>query len=320
MTTQSRTIVRLLIVGLLLLGSLAGAQEAEEQVYEIGPGDVLRLNVPQLPELDGEITVQSDGSIYVQQVGEVNVAGLSLSEAEELIGRRLRLFDPAVGDVVLSVMEYNALRVFTLGAVANPGALNFETPPTVWEVLRAAGGPTGEANLASCRIIAEEDGRPRSRIVDLSGYLSGEGLPDDVLRSGDTLIVPLIAEGSVGVPASRGVQVFGGVGVPTTVPIQGPTDLVSVLMLAGAPLENARLAKVDWVHRDRQAATSVASRVDMRQFLEDGKASGNPLIYPGDVVYMHYQRPGWLERNLPLFLALVTTTTTALLAYDRLSE
>ena len=145
-------------------------------------------------------------------------------------------------------------------------------------------------------------------------------LPDDVLQSGDTLIVPLIAEGSVGVPASRGVQVFGGVGVPTTVPIQGPTDLVSVLMLAGAPLENARLAKVDWVHRDRQAATSVASRVDMRHFLEDGKASGNPLIYPGDVVYMHYQRPGWLERNLPLFLALVTTTTTALLAYDRLSE
>ncbi len=307
-----------IMLAVVLLGS-GVAQEAGE-VYRIGAGDVLRLNVPQLPDLDGELTVQTDGTIYVQQVGEVGVAGLSLAEAEELIGRRLRLFDPTASEVVLGVVEFNALRVFALGAVSSPGTYTFETPPTLWEVLRAAGGPAENANMASCRVLSVVDGRLVSTSVDLSGYLTGMGMPDIVMRGGDTLVVPLVADGTVGIPATQGVQVFGGVAQPTTVPLQEPTELITVLMLAGAPVVDAELHKVDWVHRGNSGRSSVAQRVDMRIFLEEGGPAGNPLIYPGDVIYLPQRRAGWIQEYLPLILSVVATTTTALLAYDRLQD
>jgi len=319
--TRPKFLIMMTVLAALSLSSVvAVAQDTEQDVYRIGAGDVLRLNVPQLPDLDGEITVQTDGSIYVQQVGEVAVAGLTLLEAEELLGRRLRLFDPSVAEVVLGVVEFNALRVFAHGAVSTPGAYTFETPPTLWEVLRAAGGPAENANLASCRVLSMVDGGLVSTSLDLSGYITGTGLPELVLRGGDTLVVPLVADGVVGVPASQGVQVFGGVNQPTTVPLTTPTELITILMLAGAPLEDAELNKVDWVHRGASGERRAAVRVNMRKFLEEGADEGNPLIYPGDVVYLPQRRASWFQEHLPLILSVVATTTTALLAFDRLGE
>lgn len=310
--------VMVFALALCLMPSAANAQE-DGPVYRIGSGDVLQLNVPQLPALDGELNVQANGTVYVAQVGEVALAGLTLAEGEELLERRLQLFDPRVTDVVLGMAEYNALRVFALGAVVNAGPHTFEAPPTLWDVLRAAGGPDDNANLAACRIMAVVDGRPVSTTVDLSGYLAGTDLPDRLLRGGDTLIVPTIADGIVGVPASLGVQVFGGVRQPTTVPIQEPTELITVLMLSGAPLENARLRQVNWVHRSF-GGQDTAVKVDMRMFLEEGSPVGNPLIHPGDVVYVPHDRPNWLQRNLPLMLTVSGTVTAAIIAYDRVAN
>jgi protein involved in polysaccharide export with SLBB domain len=312
----------LLVAAVMLAAVGAWAQSAATgDVYRVGVGDVLRLAVPQAAELDGEETVQTDGTVYVNQVGKVSLAGLTIAEAEEMLLRRLRLIDPSITEVVLSVMEYNALRIFALGALNSPGSYTFQAPPTLWEVLRAAGGPGENASLANCRVISIEDGRPVSRTVNLSGYLTGVDFPSDVLNGGDTLVVPLVADGVVGVPTTMGVQVFGGVVTPTTVPINEPTDLLSVLMLAGSTSETAELHKIDWVHRGvvgQQGA--VATRVDMRQFLEQGLTAGNPMVHPGDVVYVARQRPNWFQQNLPIILASLTTMTTLLLTYDRLAR
>lgn len=311
----------LMLVAALLAMSVATAQEADDaEAYRIGPGDVLRLNVPQLPDLDGEVTVQPDGSIYVRQVGVVAVGGLTVAEAQEVLLRRLRLFDTSVAEVVLGVLEFNALRIFAHGAVSTPGAHTFEAPPTLWDVLRVAGGPTANANLSSCRVLTQQDGRLVSTVVDLSGYITGAGMPELTLRGGDTLVVPLISDGTVGIPSSQGVQVFGGVAQPTTVPLQEPTELITVLMLAGAPLVDAKLHEVEWVHRGGGRRTARAQVVNVRDFLREGDPAGNPMIYPGDVVYMPHERPGWLREHLPLFLSIVATATTALLAYDRIQD
>lgn len=312
-----------LLVVVCLLVSVAAAQEDEQaNVYRIGQGDVLRLNVPQQAALDGELTVQPDGTVYVPQLGEILLAGLTLGEAEELLGQRLRLYNPGISQVVLGVVEYNALRIFALGAVIAPGSYTFEAPPTLWEVLRSAGGPAENASLAACRVITIQDGRPVSRTVNLSGYLTGEDFPRILLQGGDTLVVPTVSDGIVGVPAARGVQVFGGVASPTTVPIEGPTELITVLMLAGAPLETAQINKIDWVHRGGggRAPSDVPTRVDMRQFLEHGLPAGNPVIHPGDVIYLPQYRESWAQRYLPVILAVLSTATTIVLAYDALQD
>ncbi len=312
-------VLSLLALTMLVSPILAqGGGGGDDSVYRIGAGDRLRLNVPQEPSLDTEETVQSGGTVYIPRVGEVALGGMTLAEAEELVRQRLQLYDSDVTEVVLTVVEYNALRVFALGAVHAPGSYSFPTAPTLWELLRAAGGPLETANLSTCRVITIVDGRPVSRTINLSGYNTGLDFPQDALRNGDTLVVPTVAEGVVTTPTSQGIQVFGGVATPTTVAVDGPTELLLVLMLAGSTLENAELDKVDWVHR--AGGRDSATRVDMRDFLERGLAVGNPMVHPGDVVYVKQQRPSWIQENLPLFLATLTTISTVLIAYDRLAE
>jgi polysaccharide biosynthesis/export protein len=322
---DARRAVRRWLVLLAVLGAAAAAaQQAAPggaELYRIGGGDVLRLNVPQQSSLDSELTVSANGNIYLPQIGEVTLGGLSLTEAKELLGRRLQLYNPAITEVVLSVVEYSGLRIFVLGAVNSPGTYTFEMPPSLWEVLRAAGGPGTQASLQACRIISIRDGRPVSRTVNLAGYLTGDAFPTDLLQGGDTLVVPTVADGVVGVPPARGVQVFGGVNTPTTVPIEQPTELLTVLMLAGAPLESAEMHRINWVHRgDPGEGPDLAIKVNMRDFLERGQPAGNPVVFPGDVVYLPTYREGWFRRNWPIFLSSLTSLTTFWLAYDRLSE
>lgn len=325
---MSRRVVRgralaatMALCALLFLAETAAGQDTASvsDQYRVAAGDVLRLNVPQQASLDRELTVSTDGNVYLPQVGEVQLGGLSLSDARELLRRRLQLFNPAITEIVLAVLEYSGLRIFVLGAVNSPGSYTFESRPTLWEVLRAAGGPSAAASLAACRIITVQDGRPISRTINLSGYLTGETFPADLLDGGDTLVIPTVADGVVGVPSARGVQVFGGVGTPTTVPIEQPTELLTVLMLAGAPLEIAELHKINWVHRggpDRARAF----KVDMREFLREGKQSGNPYVFPGDVVYLPTYREGWFRRNWPVFLSSLTAMATFWLAYERIVD
>jgi len=302
--------------------AFAQATADSRNVYRVGPGDVLRLNVPAAAQLERDLTVQPDGTVYVPQVGLVAVGGLTLAEAEELVFERVRLFNPQVDSVILAVVEYNALRVFVLGAVNQPGAYTFATTPTVWEVLRAAGGPAESANLVAARLIVTRDGKPSSQTINISGYLSGESLPDQLLEAGDTLVVPTIADGIVGVGASQGVQVFGGVGTPTTVPLSEPAPLLTVLMLAGAPMSDALLEEISWVHVDQATGgvTRHAQQVNLNHYLKEGRLEGNPMLGPGDAVYLPVRRPSWIQENLPLFLGVLSTITTTILVIDQLQD
>jgi protein involved in polysaccharide export with SLBB domain len=328
--TRRASAVVLLVTNILLLlpAFPASAQPASAQpasgdraIYRIGPGDVLRLNVPAAAQLERDLTVQPDGTIYIPQVGAVAVGGLPLAEAEELVFERVRLFNPQVDSVILVVVEYNALRVFVLGAVRQPGAYTFATSPTVWEVLRAAGGPAESANLAAARLIVTRNGKPSSQTINISGYLSGASLPEQLLEAGDTLVVPTIADGIVGVGAGQGVQVFGGVGTPTTVPLTEPTPLLTVLMLAGAPVSDAKLDEIAWVHDDGSGSNPRPARVvNLKEYLEKGLIEGNPSIGPGDAIYLPQERPGWLAANLPLFLGVLTSVTTTFLVVDRIQN
>ena len=75
----------LLVAALTAPGALAqdGGDEATE--YRLGTGDVLSLNVLASPELDGELTVQPDSTVFIPLVGELAIGGLTVAEAEQIM-------------------------------------------------------------------------------------------------------------------------------------------------------------------------------------------------------------------------------------------
>ena len=294
-------------------GALAQAA-ADERVLQ--SGDTLVLTVPGRPELDRTLVVDPNGRIAVPQVGDVAVAGLTVPEAGEVLRQRLRVFYPNLGAVDVALQGGMSLRLYVIGEVRDSGHYDFAAPPSAWDLLRTAGGPSEGADLARARVVRVEDGRTVVETVDLSGVLSGRGAPDLELRHGDTLVVPA-AGGAAAVSAAAGVQVFGAVTAPAVVPVEEPTELVQVMMMAGAPTTEADLGAVWWVHRGPDGFRS--TKVDVRRFLEEGDRLGNPLVYPGDTLEVRQHREGWGRTVLPVILGVIATAATVALAYDRLA-
>lgn len=307
------------IACLLILGwAVCAAAQPTEEPYRIGPGDVLQINVLQQPSLDRELQVRPDGTGVIPTVGEIELAGLTVAAAEQLLTQKLRLYDRNIRDVSVTVIQYNALRVYVLGAVANPGHYTFDAEPSLWAVLREAGGLSNDANAAAIRVISVTEGGPTTSLVDISAFIAGTGAPPATrLRAGDTVVVPTLTEAAAA--PDSGVQVFGGVARPGVYPVNEPTPLLSVLMLAGAPLESGDLSKAWWIHRLADGRYE-SNLVDLKLFLEAGDTTGNPLVFPGDTVRLAHRSPGFWGRAFPILLGTLTTTATVFLAIDRIQN
>lgn len=305
------------VAAVVLMAALlaAGAGAAQVGAAGIQPGDVLQMVVPGRPDLDRALVVASDGMVEIPQVGEVRLSGLSLGEAGILLKQRLRLIAPTLDTVEITRAEAASFRVYVIGQVGHPGVLDFPTHPTVWDVMRAAGGPLPTADLRQARVIREGASGPGATPMDLSGMLEGEGFPAETLRDGDTLVIPRLPDGVSGVPSDRGVKVFGGVGVPSIVPVDGPTPLMDVLMLAGSPTAEANMKKIWWVHGAE--GSDQAQLVNLRLFLEKGDPAGNPLIHPGDTVNVTLSRPGRLQTSFAFLLGTAATLAAVYVAVSQ---
>lgn len=140
--------------------------EVEATPYRIGVSDVLVLATPQngstVAELTGLLaaqnarqgyTVQDDGSIAIPNVGRVQVAGMTLEEAEAALFQRLveNQIDPTFS---LEISEFNSKKVAVGGAVSNPTVVPVTLSPVYLdEALAKAGGITvADLDYASVRI------------------------------------------------------------------------------------------------------------------------------------------------------------------------
>ncbi|PKP84918.1 MAG: sugar transporter [Alphaproteobacteria bacterium HGW-Alphaproteobacteria-2] len=140
--------------------------EVPAEPYRIGVGDVILLATPQtgssVEELTGLLaaqtrrqgyTVQDDGAIAIPDVGRMQLAGLTLEEAEAEVFRLLvqNRISPSFS---VEIAEFNSRRVSVGGAVARSAVLPIRlTPLTLDEAIAAAGGTSvRDADLASIRI------------------------------------------------------------------------------------------------------------------------------------------------------------------------
>ena len=167
--------------------------------YQIGVGDVVLLATPQagstVEQLSGLLaaqnarqgyTVQDDGTIAIPNVGRVQVANLTIEEAEAELFQRLveNQIDPTFS---LEIAEFNSKKVSIGGAVARPTVAPIAlTPLFLDEALAAAGGISAQdQDLAAVRIY--RDGTLYQIPVD--ELYSNRGLRRIQLADGDSVFV-----------------------------------------------------------------------------------------------------------------------------------
>jgi len=169
------------------------------QPYRLGVGDVVLLATKQnggsVERLSGLLaaqtkrqgyTVSDDGAISIPDIGRVEIAGLTLQEAQDEIFQFLldNQVDPAFS---LEVSEFNSQKVTVGGAVGQAARVPITLIPlTLGDVLTASGGVrVQDEQYASIRIY--RDGTLYQ--IPYEDYLSRPDLRELRLKNGDGVFI-----------------------------------------------------------------------------------------------------------------------------------
>lgn len=173
--------------------NLAGPVDA---TYRLGPGDQLVLILTGDVEAAHSLDVTREGFVVIPQVGQLNVANLTLGQVEDLLYTRLgrvysgvRRGNDASTRFSLSVARLRTNQVFVLGDVAAPGNYRVSSAGTALTALYAASGPTENGSMRAIQV--KRAGKVVATL-DLYEYLLAGNSANDVrLENGDVVFVPV---------------------------------------------------------------------------------------------------------------------------------
>lgn len=183
----------------------ANASESENEVYTLGPEDVLRIIVYEHDDLSREVAIAPDGAFAFPLIGKVEAEGLTTDQVEQQMKKALGrdyLVDPQLS---VAVTKYRNRHVYVLGSVRSPGVYELKYNATLLEVISEAGGVTEEAGWMARLVRASDSNsnhaagtapsleqlskRPGIQ-VDLDRLFAGDlGKPIQI-HNGDTIHVP----------------------------------------------------------------------------------------------------------------------------------
>lgn len=158
--------------------ALGNAPAANTQLApgQLGAGDKIRLTVFGEEELSGEFEVAGNGQLSLPLSGEVKALGLTASELERAIERKLSqgyLVNPRVSVQVLSFRPF-----FILGEVNKPGSYPWSNDMTVINAVALGGGYTPRAKTGAVSLRRANDPERREQLVPEDTKIN----PGDIIR------------------------------------------------------------------------------------------------------------------------------------------
>lgn len=178
----------MLLICLQAWTALAVAAE-DGREYVLGPGDIVRINVFQNPDLTTEGRVSETGALSFPLLGSVPLGGRTVSDAEALIAERLRqggfVREPQV--TVLPV-EIRGNQVAVLGHVNKPGRYPLDTfNVRLTDMLANAGGIASGGDDVVV-LVGTRDGQRIRQEFDLPTlFQRGDAEADMLLAPGDVI-------------------------------------------------------------------------------------------------------------------------------------
>ena len=245
--------------------------------YEVGAGDVLELAVFGNDDLSRIPTVQTNGSISLPLLGEVQVAGLTVAEVQRKITNLLAKDYLVNPQVEVKVREYNSQYVSVVGEVNSPGRKPLRGRTRLIDLLSEAGGfkPTASAEVMVTRTDGDFGEGRNSITVRLSrsGVPSGQDLVnlELPLRNGDIITA---------FPKSY-VTVDGEVNRPGRYAIEADLTVTGAVSLAGG-LTRFGSNDVKVRRNDPETGKATILEVNLKD-VRNGKKPDVPLL-PNDVI------------------------------------
>ena len=237
----------------------AGSHASLARDYVIGSGDLLVIQVFDVPELSREIRVSQTGTIGIPLVRvRLHVSGLTELQAELKIAEVLEanglVSHPEVG---VSVKERKSKPITVVGAVIHPMVYQADRQVTLLDVLAEAGGITADASESVIVTRAETDP-------------SDDSTPPTIPQ--DAAPIPLPADSAAAPAPSKPFS-------PSSAEPAADSIASTQAEAASAALRGASSGA--------QAVPPPLSNVitiNLNEILETGNTSNNIVLMPGDIV------------------------------------
>ena len=194
---------------------------ATPSTYTLGPGDEVVLDIYGASQVNGTFKVSPDGNITIPNEGPVNVAGLTVTQAQNKV--RKTIGGHYQGSTIkLTVGQTRTIIVNVMGEVKTPGTYTLSAFATVFNALYMAGGVNDIGTLRNIKV--SRNGRIIST-VDVYDYIMNGKLAGNVmLRDNDVIMVG---------PYENIVEITGKVKRPMLYEMKKNESLQSLLTLAG---------------------------------------------------------------------------------------
>ena len=205
--------------------------------YVIGPGDKLFIDIYGQSENYYQVEVSPEGNAILENVGPVNLSGLSLLNAEKRLVSRLKKVYQGINQkktfVNISVGVPRAIRVNIVGEVNLPGTYNFSAFNTVYNAIYVAGGITEKATLRDIKLFRNNK---LVNSVDVYKFLTkGDGSSNIRLENNDLILVS---------PYSNRISIDGAVKLPGKFEFKNNETLSDLIFYSGGFTENASTKKI----------------------------------------------------------------------------
>ncbi len=250
-----------------------------ENVYRVGPGDVLRVTVYGEEDLSGLFRISPEGTISWSWVGNVPVAGLTETEILEELREILTRDYIRRPRVDLAIAEYQSQVIYFFGNVRHPGIRRLGENRSLLANFLQTGGPRawGDSMIGILRTDPAAGSQDQFSI-SLQSLMGGE---QDILLQDQDIITISAPEAAAAFTGEDRVYVLGAVNSPGSFRWEEQMTALDVLLEAGGLADYASGNRGRLVRGEGEEKREF--RVRLRDILE-GDRSQNRGLLPGDLL------------------------------------
>lgn len=259
----------------------------------LSSGDEIFIHLPGEKAFLVPFTIEENGKVILPEIGGVAIAGLTESQAEDLVKRRLSLIYRNLDQYALT-RKGHEIRVRVLGLVEKPGLISLKSNSDLQMAITAAEGLLPGAQLDKIQI-RKRDQPPVT--VNYKLYLNTgntSGIP--TLESGDTVFVPASPLLSNVQGNKEGITpelkealteeslpfiiLIGELISPGNYPYEENMTIVDALITAGGVTRYADVSKIRVVTDGRP------NEFDLKRYLDSGMKLPAPTIKANTTIFV----------------------------------
>jgi protein involved in polysaccharide export with SLBB domain len=201
--------------------------------YELATGDELFIDIYGASEQYYQAVINPDGNIILENVGPVNLSGLTIASAKTKLMRKLGALYTDLASagsntfMDLSLGKVRSIQVSIVGEVELPGTYTLNAFSTVFNSLYVSGGITERGTLRAINVV--RNGKPIAKVDVYDFLVNGNATGNIRLQNDDVIIVG---------PYTNRITLKGAVKIPGRFELKENETVADLLKYAGGFDEN----------------------------------------------------------------------------------